>query len=154
MTRIGVVRRWTILSGMLAGVLIPAPAWAQSGIAPDTQMPGYILFLDGRFLLVAASLPGPEQERALDLAWPDPLRPRTTIPFRLSEAADVRIDIWDLTGRRVRQLAGAGTTAGEHLMTWDGRDDGGLTLPHGTYFYRMAINGRSVAGAGTALLLR
>ncbi len=154
MTRIGIVRTWAVLSGLFAGVLIPGPAWAQPAIAPGFQLPGYILFLDGRFLLVAASLSGPAQEQALDIAWPDPMRPRASIPFRLSEAADIRIDIWDLSGRQVRQLDGAGTPAGEHQMTWDGRDGGGLSLPHGTYFYRMAINGRSVAGAGKALLLR
>ena len=66
----------------------------------------------------------------------------------------MRIDIWDLNGRLVRQLVREQIPAGDHQAEWDGRDDAGRTLSNGTYFYRMAIDGRLVTGAGKALLLR
>jgi hypothetical protein len=154
MNRIGAVRRWAILSGMLAGLLFLGSAWAQTGIVLDHPRVSCILFIDGRFVMIAPPSPGHGQDRALELVWADLSHPRTTIPFRLSAAADVRIDIWDLGGRRVRRLVGDGTPAGDHQMDWDGRDDGGLVLPNGTYFYRIAFNGRPVAGAGRALSLR
>jgi flagellar hook assembly protein FlgD len=44
--------------------------------------------------------------------------------------------------------------AGDHQVSWDGRDDQGRKLPNGTYFLRMAINGLPVPEAGKAVLLR
>ncbi len=93
-------------------------------------------------------------ENLLGRASPNPFHPRTTIPFRLKQASDVRIDIWDLNGRLVRQLVREQVPAGDHHAQWDGRDDAGRTLSNGTYFYRMAIDGRLITGAGKALLLR
>jgi hypothetical protein len=113
----------------------------------------YVLFLDGT--TVAGVWPvTPRVEGALGRAWPNPLRPTTTIPFRLAEEAQVRIDVSDLAGRQVRRLVGARMPAGEHQAIWDGRDDEGHALPTGTYFYRLSVNGRLVPGAGKALLLR
>ena len=66
----------------------------------------------------------------------------------------MRIDIWDLDGRLVRQLVRGPVPAGEHQAEWNGRNDAGRALPNGAYFYRMAINGRMVKQAGKVLLLR
>jgi flagellar hook assembly protein FlgD len=38
-------------------------------------------------------------------------------------------------------LVDASVSAGEHLATWDGRDDAGHLLPAGIYFYRLEIAG-------------
>ena len=97
--------------------------------------------------------PGSSSGSVLGRATPNPFHPRTTIPFRLEEAAEVRIDIWGLDGRLVRQLVRAHMPAGDHQAEWDGRDDAGRTLSNGVYFYRMSVDGRLVSGAGKALLL-
>lgn len=91
---------------------------------------------------------------ALGRARPNPFDPITTIPFRLDQDAEVRIDVWDLRGRLVRQLVSGRTPAGDHQVVWDGRDDEGRTLTNGTYFYRMLVDDRPVSGAGKVLLLR
>jgi flagellar hook assembly protein FlgD len=41
--------------------------------------------------------------------------------------------VFDLAGRAVRSLASGVFAAGEHAITWDGRDDGGQTVPSGVY---------------------
>jgi hypothetical protein len=102
---------------------------------------------------VGVPLPGGWHTR-LGLAQPNPLRPGTSIPFSLRAEADVRIDIWDLGGRRVRELVRSRLPAGEHRAEWDGQDDAGQRLPVGTYFYRMMADGRLIGRAGKALLLR
>jgi List-Bact-rpt repeat protein/flagellar hook capping protein FlgD len=96
----------------------------------------------------------PAAGNTLGLARPNPFHPRTTIPFSLTESADICIDIWDLSGRRVRELIRARMPAGDHHADWDGRDEFGRQLSNGAYFYRMTIDGRLVSGAGKALLLR
>ncbi len=98
--------------------------------------------------------PRPHAGSALGRARPNPFHPITTIPFRLDRDAQVRIDVWDLRGRLVRQLVSAHRPAGDHQAVWDGRDEDGRTLSNGTYFYRMVIDGRPLPGAGKALLIR
>lgn len=103
--------------------------------------------------LVGVPPPGGWHTR-LGLARPNPLRSGTSIPFSLREAADVRLDVWDLEGRRVCELVRSRLPAGDHRADWDGRDDAGRKLSIGTYFYRLVVDGRLIDGAGKALLLR
>jgi hypothetical protein len=114
----------------------------------------FILFLDGITVVGVEPLPRSGSAGALGRAWPNPFHPTTTIPFRLEQDADVRIGVWDVSGRLVRELVHARRPAGEHQAVWDGRDDGGRALANGTYFYRMIVDGRPVTGVGKALLLR
>jgi hypothetical protein len=114
----------------------------------------YLLTLDGTSL-VGVSPPAPSAARALlGRASPNPFHPVTTIPFRLAESADVRLEVWDVTGRRVRRLVQARVPAGDHHADWDGRDDSGDGLPTGTYFIRLMVDGRPAGGLGKAMLLR
>ena len=76
--------------------------------------------------------------------YPNPFNPSTVIEFALPRASDVRIDMFDITGRRVRTIADEAMTAGVHRITFDGRSSSGDLLATGVYFYRMQ------AGAYTA----
>ena len=50
---------------------------------------------------------------------------RCTIHFGLAKADRVRIDVYDVTGRRLRNLVDQSFTAGSHDVVWDGTDDSG-----------------------------
>ena len=50
----------------------------------------------------------------------------------------VQLDVYDLRGQRVRTLARGDYAPGTHLLTWDGRDDAGVSVPSGTYVARLA----------------
>jgi len=49
--------------------------------------------------------------------------------------------IYDLQGRRVRTLVDGARPSGAGHATWDGRDDGGVLAPNGTYFARLQVPG-------------
>lgn len=66
---------------------------------------------------------------------PNPFNPSTQIDYTLSDDARVRLDIYNVAGRRVRTLAQGPAQAGPHTARWDGRDDHGAALPSGVYFY-------------------
>ncbi|MFH1844353.1 MAG: FG-GAP-like repeat-containing protein [bacterium] len=70
-------------------------------------------------------------------AVPNPFNPATTIQFDLLEAATVSLAIFDLRGRRVRTLVSEPRGAGRHLVTWDGRSDGGRRVATGVYCVRL-----------------
>jgi len=80
----------------------------------------------------------------LDPAHPNPFNPRTTLSFRLDEAADVSLTIFDARGRHVRGLmANRWTAAGGHEVSWNGTDDAGRPLPSGAYLVQLRA-GRQV----------
>ena len=70
-------------------------------------------------------------------AWPNPFRGRLSMA---GAAPRARIDVFDLAGRRVRELtAGA---AGD--LVWDARDAAGLRLAPGAYFLRVEGSRRAL----------
>ncbi len=76
--------------------------------------------------------------------YPNPFNPTTTIPFALSEAAYVRLYVYDALGRTVSVLANARESAGDHEVTFDGE-----RLSGGIYFYRLLAQGSSLPSGVT-----
>jgi len=69
-------------------------------------------------------------------AWPNPFNPATTISVESAQRGPVRVTIYDVAGRRVRELW-SGTLDGTRALAWDGRDDRGASVSSGTYFVRV-----------------
>ena len=76
----------------------------------------------------------------------------TTLQYRLAQAADVRMVVYDAAGKRVRELTDARLPAGPHAVLWDGRTDSGRRLAAGTYFVRLSVGGKSVASQKAVLV--
>ena len=70
-------------------------------------------------------------------AYPNPFNPSTTLRFRLSTPATVLLAIYDPAGRQVRTLTVGNLPAGDHVVSWDGRDEHGTLLSSGVYFGRL-----------------
>jgi hypothetical protein len=68
---------------------------------------------------------------------PNPFHPVTTIAYRVQRSGIVQLDIFDVTGRLVRELVGRTQAAGRHQVIWDGRDMAGRRVVSGLYFYRL-----------------
>ena len=73
---------------------------------------------------------------------PNPFNASTTIsfliPFRLANEP-TRLSIYNLTGQLVRVLQLETLQAGEHTLSWDGRDDYGREVASGVYIYRLDV---------------
>lgn len=74
---------------------------------------------------------------------PNPSSGETVVSFEIASVGDASIEVFDLAGRRVRELAGAPLTIGPQQVAWNGRDDHGRRLPGGAYFVRLSQQGRS-----------
>jgi hypothetical protein len=68
---------------------------------------------------------------------PNPFNPTTEIRFELSKRTDVRLEVYNVSGQRVRTLASNSFAAGVHAVTWDGRDENGGSVSSGVYFYKL-----------------
>ncbi|MFB3907154.1 MAG: M28 family peptidase [Candidatus Eisenbacteria bacterium] len=99
--------------------------------------------------VVSAPEPAFSARSRLVGAWPSPLRDDTTILFDMLAADRVRLDLFDVQGRRVAQLLDEDRPAGRHDLIWKGRDEDGRDLPSGVYFLRMRT-----AGGGQEATLR
>ncbi len=73
--------------------------------------------------------------------YPNPFNPKTEIRFNLDESASVNLAIFDLSGRKVRDLiVDAAYGAGQHGIVWDGTDKAGKAQGSGIYFYRLTAD--------------
>jgi flagellar hook assembly protein FlgD len=75
----------------------------------------------------------------LRTADPNPFRDRTEVVFSLPRRMTAQLSVFDVTGRRVRTLAGGELAAGEHRVPWDGRDQSGRSAAAGAYFVRLDV---------------
>jgi hypothetical protein len=80
-------------------------------------------------------------------AYPNPFSPRfevTRIRYGLPVAGGtVSVELFDYGMNRVRTLVHNATRPGptEFDEIWDGKNDGGSTVPNGVYFYRIVVSG-------------
>ncbi|MBB31398.1 MAG: hypothetical protein CME25_21130 [Gemmatimonadetes bacterium] len=70
---------------------------------------------------------------------PNPFNPATVIPFAVSEAALVRLEVYSILGQEIRSLVSKHMPAGFHRVIWDGRDNWGRETGSGIYLYRIQI---------------
>lgn len=77
---------------------------------------------------------------ALKQNYPNPFNPTTTIEYEIPQAGNVEVAIYDVNGRKVRELEKSMHNAGSYRVVWDSRDNAGRTVASGTYFYRVQYN--------------
>ena len=76
--------------------------------------------------------------------FPNPFNPSTTIEFNLPEGGRVDLEIYDIMGRQVRNLASKEFPAGLNKVIWDGKNDFRRSVTSGIYFYKF-ISGPTVS---------
>ena len=93
----------------------------------------------------------PVQYRLGD-SYPNPFNPAVVLPLELAtDAAGVSLRVYDVLGRRVRQVWQGPLGAGRHRFTWDGRDEVGKAVAAGVYLYQVEVDGQVEAKKTTKL---
>ena len=77
----------------------------------------------------------------LEQNYPNPFNPSTRINFTLAQPALVRLTVYDMLGREIRQLTHGEMAAGQHSAIWDGADSHGAKMASGIYFCRLEVRG-------------
>lgn len=79
--------------------------------------------------------------------FPNPFNPKTTIAFETPKSANVKIEIFNVLGEKVRVLAENGESKiGRNTIVWDGKDDFGKFVNSGIFFYKVTYNGLEKIG--------
>ena len=76
--------------------------------------------------------------------YPNPFNPNTNIEFKLEDYSQFSLDIFDITGRLVRNLDGGYGSPGQYAAVWDSRNDLGEKVPSGVYFYTLLTDDHSI----------
>jgi hypothetical protein len=69
--------------------------------------------------------------------YPNPFNPITQIDYALPKDCNVKIDIFNILGQKVKTLIDEFQTAGLKIVHWDGKDDNGQACASGIYFYKI-----------------
>jgi len=90
----------------------------------------------------SASLPAAVR---LSQNYPNPFNPSTTISFALDSRSKIRLEVFNLLGQQVRTLVDETLAAGEHSITFEGRNSAGHPLSSGVYLYRLITDHGTIA---------
>ena len=68
--------------------------------------------------------------------FPNPFYSETTIPFNLIKPADLTLELWDLTGKKVATISRPNLSSGDHQIVINLEE---LGLAHGNYAYQLEV---------------
>ena len=90
------------------------------------------------------------QELKLRGNYPNPFNPSTKINFELSGYHDnVTFTVFNVTGQIVNQISFSNTLPGMQVISWNGINSNGASVPSGIYFYQVQAGDLSAMGKMT-----
>ena len=69
--------------------------------------------------------------------YPNPFNPETNIQYRVAQASQVEIKVYNLMGQLVRTLVDKQQPSGNYAIQWSGHNDAGRLVSSGVYFVKM-----------------
>lgn len=76
--------------------------------------------------------------------YPNPFNGETKIRYEIRETGSVKLEIFDIQGRRISLYEQGNVEPGVYDYTWAGKDRDGNGMPSGVYFYRLSMLGNSI----------
>ena len=77
------------------------------------------------------------EEFLLKQNFPNPFNPITNIEINLSSSENIKLIIFDVNGRQVKELANGYYNKGMHSFNWNSIDDNGREVASGLYIYQL-----------------
>jgi hypothetical protein len=83
-----------------------------------------------------------DKDRAFQLNqnFPNPFNLTTKISYRLNKEAQVKLSIYNISGRKVKQLIDRQQGVGEYSVEWNSDRDNGEELASGMYVARLSVD--------------
>jgi len=70
--------------------------------------------------------------------YPNPFNPSTLIDFEVFESSNVSLNVYDLSGRLVKNLLSGNLNRGAYTIEWIGKNTTGISLAARVYFYSLS----------------
>lgn len=81
--------------------------------------------------------PNLPKQFSLSQNYPNPFNPVTEIRYALPEECHAKLTIYNILGQKVKDLVDEYQPAGYKTVKWDGKDNKGVNVATGVYFYRL-----------------
>lgn len=89
--------------------------------------------------------------------YPNPFNPGTSIKYFNSVLTDVKVNIFNSVGQKIRLLSKKGVSAGTNILFWNGKLQNDDPAPSGIYFYQITFQKdrlNSIKKSGKMSLIR
>jgi len=80
------------------------------------------------------------QSFRLEQNYPNPFNDGTTFKFYIREESVVKLEIYDIVGRKIRSFINSNLSSGEYQCYWNGRNESGEEVAAGQYIVRLLNN--------------
>ena len=123
--------------------------YTQNGMVFASDLEGRLTILNFNQIPIGIDVDNALQPRRSSLLgnYPNPFNPTTNIEFYLSEAGNVRLNIYNIKGEFITTLAEGFHRAGEHTYNWSGAD-------HASGVYIYALKSAEGMKSGKMLLVK
>jgi flagellar hook capping protein FlgD len=129
---------------ILSGLVAAGPSGAIVGWSDVRFGAGLDVYAMQVLDAIPTDAPAPEAPGfAFHCPWPDPARGATTLRFSLPSQAGVRLAVYDIRGRRVRELVSGSRPAGGQTVVWNFCDGQGKPVGAGIYFAKLEVGSRT-----------
>ncbi len=81
--------------------------------------------------------PSAPREYRLNQNYPNPFNPETIIEYEVLKPGKVKIEVFNITGQKVKTLVNKELSPGKYYIKWHGVNDSGTNVSSGTYIYSM-----------------
>jgi hypothetical protein len=78
--------------------------------------------------------------------YPNPFTYSVNIPFIINSQGDVRLSIYNFSGKKIMDAFFDSIDAGSYHIVWDGCNQNGAPQKNGFYFYAVTFKGKTVSG--------
>lgn len=125
----------------------------------------YNNIFNNSYFNIFASIPGPNssvkhhnrkknESFLLNQNYPNPFNSVTKISFTLSDNKTVHtvLQIYNIQGQNIRTIFSGMLPSGTYQYEWDGKDNSGMNVPSGIYFYQLSV--RNYSQIKKAILIR
>jgi hypothetical protein len=101
---------------------------------------GFLILYSAKDIITSVESPSVSKMQQFRInSYPNPFNPSTTIEFTLPAPGKANLVIYDIMGRKVRELVSGQLPAGSRSVLWDGHDDSGKLISSGVYFARLSM---------------
>jgi len=109
----------------------------------------YNIILDQPYYLVSFNDPNSENNVLNPMLqlynnYPNPFNPETNISFDIPCDSDVKLEIYNIKGQKVKTLADKRLSAGSHSIVWNGTNSNNKSVASGVYFYKLRSDNKEL----------
>ena len=105
-----------------------------------------LAWMDSELLLLDIKENDIPSEISIKKPYPNPFNPKTAFVVNLTNKSSIRLDIYNILGKKVKSINKNVFPQGKHTITWNATNDTGAQVESGVYIYEILINNKLETG--------